>query len=86
MGHLVTEQIETIDLVVQHNLDLVVEAGQELSHWLRAIRVPVVDSLETGHAVTLPSLVTSSHGATEPTDRPNRADGYAAAAIHDAET
>jgi hypothetical protein len=49
MGHLVAEQVEAVDLVVDGRLLLLVERVDELADGLDAIRIAVVDGLEVAH-------------------------------------
>jgi hypothetical protein len=44
--HLVAEEVQAIDLVVDHGLFLIVERFDELSDGLGAVRIAVVDGLE----------------------------------------
>jgi hypothetical protein len=49
MRHLVAEQVEAVDLMVDGRLLLLVDRVDELADGLDAIRVAVVDGLEMAH-------------------------------------
>jgi hypothetical protein len=47
--YLVAEQVESIDLVVDHRLGLVIEAVDKVPHRFAAVPIAVVDGLKVAH-------------------------------------